>query len=123
MLGLVLSWFAQEAGPSASPETLISLVLQGGAPAILLYMLIEERKVSRGLADKLEKMVEREAERTERYIPVFTEFLGVLRQVRDMIPKMAEHAQTRIDEAKIDDLSHKLDDLRADLKPGGRHDR
>lgn len=103
---------AQSAAPSS--VEVVDWVLAGGAPALLAYGWWTERSDRRELQAK-------DSERQERLIPVLTEFTGVLREIKQIIDNNPVRSLPTSE--AIEHLGDQLDELRAELRSGGRHEQ
>jgi hypothetical protein len=106
-----VGWIAQEA-PSPSGTQVVDWVLAGGAPGLLFYIWWSERLERRDIQVK-------DADRQERLIPVLTEFTGVLREIKQIID--TNQGRSLPTSEAIEALGTQLDELRAELRSGGRH--
>lgn len=107
----IVSWVAQET-PAPSGTQVVDWVLAGGAPAILAYGWWSERTERRDTQIK-------DADRQERLIPILTEFTGVLREIKQIID--TNQGRSLPTSEAIEALGNQLDELRAELRSGGRH--
>jgi hypothetical protein len=104
-------WLAQET-PSPSGTQVVDWILAGGAPTLLAYGWWSERTERRDVQTK-------DADRQERLIPVLTEFTGVLREIKQIID--TNQGRSLPTSEAIEHLGDQLDELRAELRSGGRH--
>lgn len=115
MWGLI--WFiAQEPPNTTTGVQVVDWIFKAGLPGFFGYGWWDATRERRAVQEKND-------ERQERMIPVFVEFTGVLKELKEIVLERRDLERAHgPDAAAMNKLSRQLDDLTDEFRSGGRDD-